>query len=506
MAHLDANWRKSGDLRVGGLVNSAPLRAELLHEADHHREEGELGEATEFEGLAALSGRIPNSATRSRTLGAGFAFIDEGGNLGISIQRQDSRYGVPSRPGAGHAHGEGEGEGEAEHGEEAVAIDLGQTRIDLRGGIGLSGVFQSLQLRGAYGDYRHIEFEGTEEGTVFSGQGTEFRADLIQADRGGWKGQTGVQWSARKLTVMGPEAFVPPYEVTRFGVFTMQSLALGDGLSLEGAGRYERATVRANALSYHRGFDLFSGAAGLSYAPAEGWKIGVNYIRGARAPAPEELLSDGMHVATQSYELGDPGFGVERSNGFEAYVKYAGERAELSLTTYQTDFRNFIAALPDGTEIEGLPVFRYAQMPARFRGFELAGSLKAMQWKDGELRIDGGADYTRARLKGAGPLPRIPPLRLRGGAELRSGDLRLRGEVEWNRRQDRVATFENPVPGFTLVNLSADWHPMGEEGPITLILSADNLFDVVGRRAASFTRDFVPLSGRDIRLTVKFSL
>jgi iron complex outermembrane receptor protein len=40
---------------------------------------------------------------------------------------------------------------------------------------------------------------------------------------------------------------------------------------------------------------------------------------------------------------------------------------------------------------------------------------------------------------------------------------------------------------------------------VTLILSGDNLFDVVGRRQASFTKDFVPLSGRDIRLTARFS-
>ena len=83
--------------------------------------------------------------------------------------------------------------------------------------------------------------------------------------------------------------------------------------------------------------------------------------------------------------------------------------------------------------------------------------------------------------------------------------MHLRGEVEWNDAQDRVAAFENPVRSFTMVNLSADWHPLGEDGPLTLILAANNLFDVVGRRAASFTRDFVPLAGRDVRLTAKIS-
>ena len=96
-------------------------------------------------------------------------------------------------------------------------------------------------------------------------------------------------------------------------------------------------------------------------------------------------------------------------------------------------------------------------------------------------------------------------MRLKGGVSLTSGPFRVGGEVEWNDRQKRVAAFEYPVGGFTMVNLSADWHPAGDDGPLTLALAVDNLFDVDARRAASFTRDFVPLPGRDVRLTAKFT-
>lgn len=474
VGHVDASWRKSGDLRVGGKVLSAPLRAELGDEE-----------------LADLSGRIPNSGARSTTLGAGVAFIDSGGNLGVSVQRFDTRYGVPLRPGA------------AEEGD--VAIDLVQTRVDLRGALELGGVFDNLQLRGAYGDYRHVELEGDEAGTRFDGNGVEFRADLIQAARGGWRGRSGMQLLSRKMTIVGEEAFVPNNQVDRWGLFTLQSLKLGAALELEAAGRYEHVRIKALPADFDRSFDLWSGALGLSFVPAEGWKIGANYIRGARAPSPEELLSDGLHVATQSYERGSPGFVTERSEGGEAYVRFQSPRAEFALTAYLTDFGRFIAARPTGEEVEGLPVFQYAQLPARFEGFEASGSFEALRWAGGALRLEGAADYTRARLKGVGPVPRIPPLRLRGGLEARQGTLRLRGEVEWNARQDRIAAYENPVPGFSLVNLGADWHPLGEDGPVTLMLAAHNLFDVVGRRAASFTRDFVPLPGRDVRLSAKFT-
>lgn len=502
VAHLDASWRKSGDLRVGGLVNSPALRDDLLHDAEHHREDGEPDEAAELESLAALSGRVPNSAARSLTLGAGLAFIDAGGNLGVSVQRYDTRYGVPLRPGAGHAHGGGE---EHEEGEEGpVAIDLVQTRVDLRGALNLGGAFESLQFRGAFGDYEHIELEGDELGTRFAAKGLEVRADLVQRERGGWRGRSGVQALTRKMTVAGAEAFVPDNRTDRFGIFTLQALKLG-GLELEAAGRYERASIVSDPVGYRRGFDLWSGAAGLSCSPAEHWKIGANYIRGARAPAPEELLSNGGHVATQAYEIGDPGFGAETSDGVEVYLRYTAEHVTLSLTGYRTKFTNFITALPTDEERGGLPVFRYAQVPARFQGFELSGRFEALRWKGGALSLDGAADYTHARLIGSGPVPRIPPLRLRGGVDVTQGALHLRGEVEWNDAQRSVAAFESTVPSFTRVNLAADWHPLGEDGPLTLVLAADNVFDTVGRRAASFTRDFLPLAGRDVRLTAKVS-
>jgi iron complex outermembrane recepter protein len=501
---LDANWRKSDDLRVGGFVNSDPLRAELLDEAAEHRGEGEPEEAEEYEELAGRTGRVPNSAALSSTFGAGISWIDSGGSLGISVQRYDTRYGLPMRPGGGHGHGEEAHGGGHDHGEEDVTIDLDQTRIDLRGELKLSGAFESLQLRGAWGDYQHIEFEGDEVGTRFSGDGIDARLDLVQRERNGWRGRSGAQVFVRDLEVVGAEAFVPNNRVERYGLFTLQSLRRG-AIEIEAAGRFEHVRVKSAPADFDRSFSLWSGAAGLSWTSPNGLKLGANYIRGARAPAPEELLSDGLHVATQGYEIGDPGFRAETSDGFEAYLRYTGDRVSLSLTGYLTNFGNFIAALPTGEEEDGFPVFRYVQQPARFRGFEASASVEAVRWAQGSLRFDAAADYTHARLVGVGPAPRIPPLRLRGGAEVKHGGLHLRGEVEWNAAQNRVAAFENPVPGFTLVNLSADWHPLGEDGPLTLILAADNLFNVNGRRAASYTRDFVPIAGRDIRITARLA-
>jgi iron complex outermembrane receptor protein len=115
------------------------------------------------------------------------------------------------------------------------------------------------------------------------------------------------------------------------------------------------------------------------------------------------------------------------------------------------------------------------------------------------------ADYVEASIEGGNPLPRIPPLRLSGGVEARSDSFSVRGEVEHVFAQERIAQFETPTDGFTLVNASLSWRPWGARNPTSLILSANNLLDVDARRHASVTKDFVPLPGRDLRATLRVS-
>ena len=102
-------------------------------------------------------------------------------------------------------------------------------------------------------------------------------------------------------------------------------------------------------------------------------------------------------------------------------------------------------------------------------------------------------------------MPRIPPLRLLGGFEAESDDLDGRLEVEHVFAQDRIADFETPTDAFTLVNASLTWRPWGSRNPTSLIFAANNLFDVEARRHASFTKDFVPLAGRDFRVSARVS-
>lgn len=500
IAHLDGSYRNSDDLRTGGYVLPPNLRAEVLDFAAEETSEGNLKEAAEARELADQSGRIPNSAVKSWTAGGGIAFIDDNGNLGVSYSIYDTNYGIPARPGASHAHAAAETAEEA-----AVTIGLRQYRLDFRGELNLGeALLEKLRLRAGYADYTHTEFEGDEIGTVFNSQGIEARAELIQNDRGGWRGASGVQYQTRNFEALGAEAFVPPNKTRQYGLFTLQEYSKGN-LDAEVAGRFDTVELRADTLGLTRSFNNVSAAFGLGYNIGD-LKIGANISRTGRAPAVEELFSNGPHIATQAFEIGDPDLKSERAWNGELYARYDTPGTAFSATLYTNRFDNFIYEADTGDIKDDLPVFQYFQNDAKVWGVEFQASKRLASFGSSNLSVDGVADYTRAKISsGGGNVPRIPPLRLLGGVELTNASFDLRGEVEWSDDQTKTAAFETPTDGFTLVNASATWRPFGRGRNIALIASANNIFDVTARRAASFTKDFVPLTGRDFRVTARVS-
>ena len=498
VAHLDGSYRKSDDLRIGGYLLAPDLRDDVLHDAEHEEEDGHLDEAAELRALANTRGRLSNSATETWNAAGGLAFIDDGGNLGVSFNVYDTSYGIPTRPGAGHAH-EGGGEEEA-----PVTIGLRQYRTDLRGEVEMGdGLFQKLRVRAGYADYEHTEFEGDEVGTIFKSKAIEGRVELVQNNRNGWRGASGLQYQTRDFEAIGAEAFVPPNHSNQFGIFTLQEFALGS-LELEAALRYDRANLEAQSIGASRSFNNVSAALGAAYVTGN-VKFGANLSRTGRAPSAEELFSDGPHIATQSYEVGNTALKSERSWNGEIYARVDGQRVNGSLTLFANRFSNFIYEAATGAEQDDLPVVQYYQGKARVWGAEAEITANMFHAAGFDWVANGVADYVRSTITSVGPTPRIPPLRLLGGLELQSHHFDLRGEVEWVDKQTRVAANETPTDGFTLVNASATWRPFGNNSNISLIASANNIFDVDVRRAASFTKDFAPLAGRDFRVTARVS-
>lgn len=503
--HLDGSFRETDDVEIPGFQLSEDLRADLLGDAAEEEEEGEFEEAEELREAANQEGFIPNSYTETWTVNGGLGVILGQSSFGASVGYFDTDYGLVGNPEGGHHHGEEEGgeggeEEEEEEGEEIVTIGLEQWRADFRGDIFLgTGFFNRLKLRAGYSDYTHTEFEGPEVGTVYDSETFEARAELIQSAGG----VIGLQFTSRDFAAVGEEAFVAPNETTQVALFTAQEFDLGP-VEIEAAGRYERVDVEAETLGVERDFDLFSGALSVVAGNDNGLRAGATVSRSERAPAGEELFANGPHIATQQFEIGDVNLDVESAWGLEGFVRGDTQGVNFGASVFFQSFDNFIFLTPTGEEEDELPVFVYLQEDARFFGFEADIAVPIVEQDGFTLTTDLRASYVSGQLAdGAGDLPRIPPVSLLGALDADIDAFNVRGEVQWFGEQNDVAEFETPTDAFTLLNLYVSWSPLPENQNVILQIAGENLGNVTGRRHSSFTKDFVPLPGRNVRASVR---
>lgn len=489
VVHVDGNYSQTDDMEIGGYALAPALRAQALASAD-----------PAIRALADIRGTLPNSAAKTWDIAAGAAWISGQNNVGFSINHYDSLYGVPIRYSLDPAIDA-----------EAPRLDIAQTRIDGRAEIDTgSGFLDTIQLRGGYSDYRHFELE--ESGAIatrFDSTGYEGRAEFVQSTRGGWGGGFGAQYVHRDFAVAGAEKFLPDNSTNQLGLFALETLDRGS-FKAEASVRYEHTAYDADAdpiignPAISRNFNALSAALGAQYTIAPGWRIGLNASRTERAPSAEELFANGPHGGTQSFEIGNPNIDLEKSWGLEATIRGAGQGYTLGASVFHSWFNGYIYETPTGAVQDDLPVFQYFQANARYYGFELEGSVKVARIGNFDINLDGVGDYVHATIQGSGPAPRIPPLRLLGGIEAQSDRINGRVEVEWVADQNRIAAFETPTDGYTMVNASLSFRPFHDNSS-SIVLSANNLFDVDARRHASFLKDYAPLGGRDLRISARFT-
>ena len=507
--HVDGSYRNTDDIEIPSFAASDDLRADLLADAAEEEEEGEFEEAEELREAANISGTVPNTYTETWSAGTGFAVFSGESNFGVSFDYYDTSYGVPGAPGVGHHHHAEEEHDEDDHGEEegeeAVSIGLRRYRADFRANIDLGdGFFDSVQSRIGYSDYTHTEFEGAEVGTVFEVQGVEGRVELVQSRRGNWNGATGAQFSAQDFVATGAEAYIPPNNVETFAFFTLQEFYFGS-FELEAGARYENTQIEASTLRQERSFDTFSASVGGGFTLFDDFRAGLNVSRTQRAPTAAELFAEGPHIATQQFEIGDPTVGKESSWGAEGYVRGEIGEVKVNASVYRNWFGDFIYLAGTGEEEDELPVFAFMQQDADQWGAEAQITFPLVEGRDFSLLGDLRGAYTRVEFDDGTDAPRIPPLSLYGALEGRWDHFDLRGEVEWYDSQTDVAPFETPTDGFTMVNASLGWHPFEGRENLTLIAQVENIFDAEGRRHTSFTKEFVPMTGRNFKLTARAS-
>jgi iron complex outermembrane receptor protein len=348
----------------------------------------------------------------------------------------------------------------------------------------------------------HTEFEGGEPGTTFEKEAWEARLEATHQRAGGGGGVWGLHGWQEDFAAAGFEAFVPPSETRQLAAFVFEDFRLMEALSVELGGRVEHQAIDVDAAAPDFNDTALSLSAGLVQAWGDqGWSTALHLHRTERLPTATELYADGLHAATQAFEIGDPGLEKEVATGLEASVRRTAGRITGAASLFVTSYDDYISLEPTGEEKEGSAVFAIRAREALFYGGEAEMVLHLHDGDRHALDLTLGADLVRGReTETETDLPRIPPWSLRAELRNQSGRLDWGLVARYTAEQDHTAPFEEPTAAYTLVAADVAYRvPLAEGLDLTLFAAVDNLFDEIARNHASFTKEEVPLAGRNVQ-------
>ena len=524
--HLDAFRRSADEYDIPGFAESARFRAaeeaeeehhdEDEHEEDHHDEDEDHDEHEDEE----VSGHLPGSQIEGQGGAFGASWVGERGFVGVAFSQLKYDYGLPG----GHAHGhenehrDEEGTHEDEHEEEDhdeheeheeegdVTLNLEQTRFDFEAGIEEPFANASaLNVRFGSNDYAHVEIEPNGEiATRFAVDSYEGRVEIVQNDGRGLDGAGGLQFSERRFSATGEEAYVPPVDTSTIGVFVATEYGL-DGFDLESGARFERVQHEPMA-GDGASFSVFSASLG-AVVPVGNALFGIEGCYSSRAPVAIELYSNGVHLAAQSFEIGDPDLDVESAWHGSATLSWSGERASLNATAFAATFGDYIYTFADGTEEDGLPVRRYGQADAQLRGIDLAGSVTLAEFDGGSAALTFLADTVALTIDVSGNdnVPLVPPARVGMGLRVERG--RYSADLDYLHvfEQSDNADFELPTDAYADLRLHVAAEYEIGNAQVRAFLQGRNLTDDEQRHHSSIIKDMAPAPGRTIMIGAEVS-
>jgi len=454
--------------------------------------------------------RLDGSYNETSTATLGASWIGSRGYLGAAYTEQTSRYGLAGHEHEfegchphdeelhcdaddGHDHGS---DGEEGHG--VPEVRLKSRRVDLRGELRdpLPGI-ENVRLRAGYTDYQHQELEEGVVSTTFTNEGYDGRIEAQHREIAGFKGVVGLQLSKSDFAAVGEESFLAPSTTKNTGLFVMEERELGDW-HFEGALRQEwqEASALGLADTEHKPFSI-SGSAVWHFMP--GWSGAVSLSRSQRAPSAQELYADGVHLATNTYEMGDSSLDVETANALELTLRKTTGSTTASISAYHYVYDDYIFARTLD-QFEDFRLIRYSQADATFTGLEGEVRQQLTPW----LSATVFGDYVRGELKGdGGNLPRIPAARVGVRAEAFSGP--WSGDVEYSRtfKQDDIAAFESETPGYNMVNATVAYDVDLAGVKSQVFLRGTNLLDELAFNHASFLAETAPQRGRNLVVGVR---
>ena len=472
----------SGNLNLTrGLTDHIPVRLEL-----GFRGSGDLETPV---------GLLENTSTDLREVSAGTSWVDDWGHAGGAFRYYGKDYGIPGGFAGGHESG--------------VRVEMQRTATRVRGVVQPQGAFESIELDAGHTWYEHREIEPPDI------LGTRYERQTVSGEglgrHGGWgpfsSGAVGTRASWEDFG-FGGSLYTPNSTQTSLAVFALEEVDLNP-IRLEAGLRYDWVRVRPDAEDpssdighiRERSFGAASGSLGALAQLTSSFTVGASVARAFRTPSVNELFSEGPHLASYAFEVGNPSLDTERGLGIDLFARVAGGRLNAEITWFHNAIADYIFPLETG-ELSRvrLPIFQFHSEDAVLTGFE-----SALEWAPaGDVTVKAVASFVQGTIEATDEaLPLIPPLQGRFAVGYAPRTWFVEAETRFAARQDRTGVFETPTDGYAVFDLSAGAR-ITVMGRLTVItVRGDNLGNAVYRNHLSRVKEIMPEAGRSLAVAYR---
>lgn len=233
----------------------------------------------------------------------------------------------------------------------------------------------------------------------------------------------------------------------------------------------------------------------------------------SRAPRIEDLYSDGPHLGSYSYEIGEPNLEQENTIGFENTTSFFGNGHELKLTSYINYSTNFHILQKEGDGYE--PGATWIEWGSGSAGwlykYKLYGKETLIQGFEPSAKLNlkyfnllANASICKGiNLEDDKPLAYIPPDLLRIQIEKRISFLNNTLEGIFVSNQNKLGEFEYPTDGYKLLNYNCSYTFSKSENIHQIIFQVTNILDETYYNHLSKIKMIMPEPGRGINLRYK---
>jgi iron complex outermembrane receptor protein len=466
----------------------------------------------------AYSGKLPNSFNDQNNLGVGASYIGKSGYTGISVERLNNNYGIPTPEGGMIA--QSQNRYDFQH----------QTRDPFTG-------FSSIKFSAANSNYNHTEFSITNgaytPAALWKNIANEARLELAHKAIMGWKGTFGAQVTRSSIEAVeigsGSYAILPSTKTNSNALFWIEEGrwgALQGNLGL----RYDNVKQNPNSSTVlgaegpfaspttdptapqvqSKDFNLISYSAGGLWNFANGYGTGLSYTVSQRAPSAQELYSYGIHESTATFAVGNSNLSKETSHNLEFNLQKTMGQVRGKVNVYLNKFNNYIYGFYTGQYItdaaeegKGFSVVQAQQASATIKGAE--GEL-TYNWGDVGSGARLFADASQGTFDAGGNLPLQPAPRVGLQVAHQKNGWLANASYTYSFQQNRLATWEvGPTPSYNLLNAGLSYTEKINKVSWTGYMMLKNILNDDIRYATTpmAVRLYAPQPGRSLMVGVR---